>query len=398
MIAHSRVNTMGYRVISFLLLILISACHPPVSSRYPTFEDAVVSPIHYDLVLDEMIIAQPAIYENTLLLRTQTHLKSYDLKTGEYLWEMSLQDSRSKNSYIFDNYPLLIDEGRLYLEDWPGVIAQVDIQDHTTLWERGPSPVTEIGKGLYSITSIQTSPDHVFVARFQWGISAYDKQSGELHWEIDFSDGERKNMSYDPAQDRLYFSSGDRVGAVDGSSGEILWEQRLAYQGGNILWKDNLFYVLQGGPLDPFEGNVGIVLAIDTRTQSVVWQTETVGAPIVICESGSNKDMILISSDGMSTLSSAGKIEPLSQFELKFDIVSCPLVFNDQDIYQGHLNPFSTRERFIIVNNEGALRVFSLPDLQYGYTYNFPVNPVSNGKHLVVVIDSYSVRVFKTNE
>jgi outer membrane protein assembly factor BamB len=181
--------------------------------------------------------------DGIILFNTQQALNALQAKTGTVLWS---------NDDLADGCPeLAIHDAFITLSDHS--LARVEAKTGVIQWQQ---PVEN------SSVKIQTSSEKYVVLNYASDrIDVYDTESGLLLWTLP---AERGYVDIYISGDIVY-CVGNEIKAIDGKTGEIVWQQALDIGGNTLLAENMLFY----------EGdNTSDVVAFDVSKRQEIWRIQ----------------------------------------------------------------------------------------------------------------------------
>lgn len=218
--------------INFAMVLCASCTNPLVLPNSLTTPRTVLSTtlplsLTWQIRLDEIVVREPVVIDEQVLLITSNHLIALDAKTGTKQWQFkvpgkadALRLAQGKNGvvYVGSDYAL----------------TALSLADGAVLWQR---PLQE-GVSTNIVADVAYAAGHVFAASATSGtVYAYAASDGALLWSIEWPPVSRE-ADLEVVDDLLYVFSANIVykyGIVTGERGDAVeletslgWTQHTA--------------------------------------------------------------------------------------------------------------------------------------------------------------------------
>lgn len=212
----------------------------------PTWDFETQSPITSSPVVDK---------DGRVFIRTSDSIIAVDSRNGNRLWSSkTLSDTPlSIAPYIFDDYLVVPEKG--------SGIAVFQANTGELIWR---TPTIEAGLSNPWIESISFSNETLFVARFDWGLTAYDIHDGEIVWEQKYST--RYPPSIDANRQAVYFGLKSEIRAYDTLNGTLLWKENINASIGQIKLDDDILLISDNSK----SGMIGF----NSSNQETLWRVD----------------------------------------------------------------------------------------------------------------------------
>ncbi len=178
---------------------------------------------------------------------TNRMLSALDGKTGMEKWQVPV----SRGAY----QPTIGADGTIYSGDYDGKVSALDGKTGASKWS------FQTAEGLGYIPSMNIGADGTIYVNNGFGY-ALDGKTGVQKWRVDPGTLTALNLGSNPPAigplNTIYFGTNDRLFAVDGITGAI-------------LWKDSSPNNIVGGFTTPCVGSDGTVYCVHTGLPSVLY-------------------------------------------------------------------------------------------------------------------------------
>lgn len=225
------------------LLILVIAFIGMLSIRKKTSELNSISPVSYGdfpasfldiLVVDNEVVSTPAVNGQVAFVRTSDMLYAFDVLENKLLWKVlsSYGKALSLPPVTVDALIIVVESGSR--------LAAFSTETGKLIWRTPEIEIAKTDPVTASVQSIAVNSKYIFVARFDWMITAYDLKSGELVW--DYKTPGRTNPYMQANENNVFLAVGDSVKMLDAETGTPLWEEAVGgYAGPMVLSNETLY-------------------------------------------------------------------------------------------------------------------------------------------------------------
>lgn len=280
----------------------------------------------------EIIASTPVSNDNYIYIRTQEKIYALNLYSGKQIWK----------NYSKAGKPLIlqpvITEKYLIAPENKSRIAVFSATHGTMLWRSPEIKTTLTDSDLIDIQSIVANDNVVYVARFNWSLTAYSLQSGKVLWEYDLSG--RSNPYLAINDHVILVGLGSTITALDPKNGKYLWAYNVnGYVGPLVLDKNDLFVI---------DEKHSKIFAIDLSSQSTKWVRDLQIEPFEFNCIAINANSIYVSSQKLVSISrSTGQAQWKSDYT---DRLECPVFWKNKIIVRN-----TSTTLFLINNNTGEI-------------------------------------------
>jgi len=227
----------------------------------------------------DTIVARPVVQGSRVFIQTSQNLYALEATTGELAWSAeSLGDPNDSKLFAYDDF-VLASERRAPIATFTAGAGEL-------LWRHSPqgdfqptdpSAVTatlEYAPPNYTpVQSVTFARDIAYVTRFNWKLTAYDLERGQIIWEASLPGRTFATVVTDG--DTLYVDTGRILKAYDATTGTVLWEQDVGEVIGKLVLDGSNLY-MSCALLDN-----NCILSMDVETQALLWEVDydTLGVP-----------------------------------------------------------------------------------------------------------------------
>lgn len=284
----------------------------------------------WEFFAEEPVTATPLIHGNQMYVRTAEAGYCIDLVTRETLWI-----SETSGTLPLSVAPQVVDGILIVPEEGAG-LAGFWADTGELLW-RTPPAIDINPKNPYTakIDALLVWQGIIYVARYDWKLSAYELKSGKQLWQINASGRADLDLAID--DQALYLSGGHFLRAYGLEYVKMLWEREFDELTGPILLEDGILY------LGLFSESNSL-MAIDLETGDDLWQVQLGGGDGADIRSlVLNQDVIYVGAHRLFAVSKTkGEILWMSE---KTGLLEQPLIVG---------------ERIYVRNTETVLYIFDL--------------------------------------
>jgi len=235
--------------VSAIILVLVVVGYITVVSIFPLVRSGFsLSNKWTQPAKGEDIRCMSVSQDGIILFNTRHALNALEAKTGTPLWS---------NNEMADDCPGLATSN-----------AFITLSEHSL-----SSVETKTGKLLWqqalpnSLVELRAASEKYIVLNYQSDrIDVYDIENGLLLWT---SPAERGYVDAYINGDIVYYV-GDKIKALNGKTGDVIWEQELDITGSTFLSEGMLFY--EGGNL--FDESTANVVAFDLSKRKEIWRIQ----------------------------------------------------------------------------------------------------------------------------
>lgn len=312
-----------------------------------------------------------------IYLHTSNSVMAISALDGKLLWKAS---SPSKTPL---SAPPLISGSYLIVPEEGSRIAVFIKDTGQLLWR---SPVIEIARThavTANIESMAATTEMIYITRFDWTITAYRLNNGEIIWEDDLPG---RTSPYVVTDGRyVYLGVGPLLKTYDGKTGALLWQKEIFGYIGPMTNVEKTLYIVD-------EENSSL-LSLDIPSKNITWKEYYVG--IDDFEFGClivREDSIYIAAEEIVKVSkNNGKIEWSSE---KIGRLECPVVLNNI-LYVRNTN------NLLFAFDISTGKIVETLKLDFNYTpmkHEPNRGPLATNRLLIVPINEYEVIAYKPNE
>jgi outer membrane protein assembly factor BamB len=204
---------------------------------------------------DSITSTPAADNDGRVYVRTSNSITALDVLTGKVLWTASSPSNVPLNiqPQVFGDYLIVPEKGSR--------LAVLDPHTGKLQWRTSVINPEFTHPGAIEIEDISFSQDIVYVARFNWPLTAYRLTDGQIVWQQDAFG--RNNPYIASDQKAVYLGMGSMLKAFESESGILLWQKELEAYIGPMLLVDNTLYVL-----DEMHSSL---IAINLSNQEILW-------------------------------------------------------------------------------------------------------------------------------
>ncbi|HCR54013.1 MAG TPA: hypothetical protein DIW27_06320 [Cytophagales bacterium] len=343
-------------------------------NEYPSLGSSELERV-WEYKTPEIITSTPVWDGNgNIYLHTESTIMAIRETDGELLWSAS---SPSKTPL---NPSPVIRDGYLIVPEDQSRIAVFSRNNGQLLWRSSIIDAAVDRLLTANIESIAATSEMLYVARFDWTITAYKLINGEIAWEDKLPGS---TFPYVVADGRhVYVGVGPLLKVYDGIDGILLWEQGIFGYIGPMSYFDGILYILD-------EKNPAI-FALDAASKNTLWKDYYEG--IDAFEFGCitvNKDFIIIAAEEIILVSKNNrKPEWVSE---KIGRLECPVML-DNKLYVRNAN------NLMFSLNISTGQIVGVQDLDFDYT---PIKhepnrgPLATDRLIILPINEYEVIAYK---
>ncbi len=216
------------------------------------------SQILWKFTTADSITSTPTISKDLIFVRTMNSIYALNPKSGTQIWKTE-SPSRSPLSLSLISYDDL-----LIAPEKNSRIAVFTINQGKLKWRTPLIDPLYTHPDAIDIEAVTVWNNILYVARFNWNLTAYDLQSGQILWVYDASGRSNPYLASD--ENAIYVGLDSKIVALDLKNGKPLWEYDVNGYIGPITIDENILFVLD-------EENSNI-LAIDINNQSLKWKKQ----------------------------------------------------------------------------------------------------------------------------
>lgn len=233
-----------------IIAFLVTNCNPQQSGK--DFQD---SEILWRFEIDDPITSTPTTGDSLIYIRTLSSINAINPVSGTVIWKAAsqAQSSLSLQPIVYKTY--------LVVPEKDNQIAVFSSEEGTLLWRSSLIDPPYTHPSAIDIQAIGVLNDILFVARFDWALTAYSLSSGSVLWEYEQSS--RSNPYLSVGENIIFLGIGSKIVALDSKNGKQLWEYNLDGYVGPLAYDDGILYILD-------ERNSAI-LALDTYKHTTIW-------------------------------------------------------------------------------------------------------------------------------
>jgi len=285
-----------------------------------------------------------------VFVRTTNHISALDLDTGNLLWQSS---SLGEAGFSF---PLKMHNDFLLVPESDGMVAAFAAKTGSLIWRI--CQVTTCEPGTWEeITSVSTSESTVIITRYDWDVSNYDINTGDLRWEDDLPN---RTFAFGTA-DRAtaYISAGHFLKSYSIENGNLVWEDSFGSYLGEIITGDtDALYLIYEADND----NVRLA-AIDITSRKVQWDIKFPNANLPI------------SYNHLALDSEKGYLYTAGQTVAQISVVDGSIIWETDKLGGTLEHPIPTKDRVYVRTRLGTL--FVLADLNGNIIGDLSLNNIT---------------------
>lgn len=237
-----------------LLLLLIVSCNLFKQDQFP--DDLTNEKVTWEFTTADSIVSSPVNNKDLIFVRTKEFVYAIDPLNGDEIW---------KTESPSDETPFLapiVYEGFLIVPESNSHISVFSATSGETIWKSSAILPNFTSPNNIGIRSFIVQDGILYVARFNWKLTAYTIESGDILWEYDTYS--RSDPYLASNKNGIYLGLGSKVVALNPRNGELLWEYQIGYAGPLDADTTSLF-VLDHENL--------VLSSINLINQSVQWET-----------------------------------------------------------------------------------------------------------------------------
>ena len=262
--------------------------------------------------VNEVITSNPVSDNEFTYVRTVDALYAINNSSGEQVWR-----AISEGDSPLALQPVLA-ENYIIVPEKYSRIAAFSLVSGDLLWRSPEIAPVFTSAELVNIEAIAAEENVAYVARFNWGITAYSLQSGNVIWDYDLQG--RSNSYIALGEELVIIGSGDKITALHKHDGMFLWEIEInnGYVGPIVLDGDIL--------IATDEKNSKLFL-IDIKRRSVILETNLNIEPYEInCVFGHNEAIFISAQNLVLVAKESGQVVWKSKYVGRLE---CPIVWRD---------------------------------------------------------------------
>lgn len=183
-------------------------------------------------VADQEIVTAPATNNHTAFVRTNNYLYSIGLQEQIVNWRITSIASQSP-----DVAPLVLDQQVIVVEEG-SVVAAYSIENGSLMWK---TPEIEIAQITAAVEAMAFNERHLYVARFDWLLTAYDRETGKTVWEYALPG--RSDPYIATNESIVVLAADETISALDANTGTVLWQTSIPGYAGPLLLSGNQLFV-----------------------------------------------------------------------------------------------------------------------------------------------------------
>ena len=268
----------------------INVAHTAVNLKAGTaFQKQWSAPFGRGSSKREFLISKPLVKKGVVYtLDADGVLNAFQLKDGEKIWTLELESSNHRVSATsLKGSGIAISGDRIYVSTGFGVVAAVDLNKQTKVWEKNLYAPLRIAPVVANGMLYAQSVDNKFFA--------LDIKDGNILWQHDIALESTtliggSQAAYDKVSDMVVtgFSNGE-IQSFNATLGLPLWSDilvanRRAYSS-TFLHTVKAAPVIENGIVYAL-GNADILVAVDLRTGERIWEKEIGGTetPLLVAD------------------------------------------------------------------------------------------------------------------
>jgi outer membrane protein assembly factor BamB len=204
---------------------------------------------------DSVVTSTPVTDGNNIFIRTNNSIYALDGRTGEILWKTNSRATGSSGESTPTISPQ-IEDSYLIVPETGSRISVFSSESGKLIWSSYPEYAHT------HIESIAINNKTIYVARWNWRLTSYGLETGDIIWEKDISG--RSNPYVVANENAVYLGQEHLLQSLEAESGISQWELDFGGYSGPLAINDGVLYIT--------DEETSSVLAIDTNTQAVLWE------------------------------------------------------------------------------------------------------------------------------
>lgn len=222
---------------------------PIVSGNFP-------STVAWIFSGDDIVASTPVTDGNNIFIRTANSIYALDGRTGEVLWKTNSQAIGNSEESIPVMSPQIKDS-YLIVPETGSRISVFSAESGKLIWK------SQRPKYAHAhIESIAVNNKMIYVARWDWELTAYELETGDIIWRKDISG--RSNPYIVADENSVYVGQEHLSQSFDAVSGISQWKLDFGGYSGPLVLSDGILYIT--------DEETSSILAVDTSTQATLWE------------------------------------------------------------------------------------------------------------------------------
>ena len=287
----TRVLIIALLLMIFIVIILyLSANMINTNPRQKSSGIFINMPIVWRIRASEDIVSSPAADGKTIYYRTTKFVYALDGQTRKEIWKYSspISDTLALPPYIIKPY--------LIIPEKDSRITVLSQETGNLIWQSAsPNSEFTIPENL-PIENVSSVENIVLVNRFNWNLTAYDINNGNILWEHELQG--RTNPYIAINNKTIFLGVGQQLVALESDTGRIVWKVDLPGYVGNIFFDEYINSVIVAN-VDGLN-----LLFVDPKTGNLIARkglniSSEFGVDCVV----EDEDSLIVAADGLSYIS-----------------------------------------------------------------------------------------------
>lgn len=313
------------------LLVLIIAFIGILSVRQKISELNPISPVSYGdfpitfldiLIVDNEVVSTPAVNGQVVFVRTSDMLYAFDVLENKLLWKVL-----SPYDKALSLPPVTVDALVVVVESGSS-LAAFSTETGKLIWRTPEIEIAKIDPVTASIQAVAVNSKYIFVARFDWTLTAYDLKSGEFVW--DYKVPGRTNPYVQANENNVVLAVGDTVKMLDAKTGVMLWDVVIRGYSGPIVLSNDTLYITD-------EKNI-LLMSLNVNTREYNWIKDyrsVIGEYEYSCVLDAENYLLVSTEKLMSVSKSDGAILWTTE---RLGTLECPLILGNKIFVRNTIN------------------------------------------------------------
>jgi outer membrane protein assembly factor BamB len=204
---------------------------------------------------DEKVVTTPIKDGNFIFVRTSGAVYKLEGNSGTFVWKAA-SDAGDGTSGIFPSLEPKISGMYLVVPESGARVAVFSSDTGKLIWRSDPPKYENT-----HIESLTINKEILFVARWDWYLTAYDLKTGEIIWENSITG--RSNSYIASKGSYIYLGQENLLQVFEAKSGSFLWKLDIGGYSGPILLDDEILYLT--------DEEMSRVIAININSREILW-------------------------------------------------------------------------------------------------------------------------------
>ncbi|MBE7434310.1 MAG: PQQ-binding-like beta-propeller repeat protein [Anaerolineales bacterium] len=204
---------------------------------------------------DEKVVTTPIKDGDFIYVRTSGAIYKIDGNSGKLVWKVATEAS-DKSSVIFPTLKPKINGIYLVVPEKGSRVAVFSSDTGKFIWRSLPP-----GYEQANIESYTINQEFLYVARWDWFLTAYDLKTGDVLWEKSITG--RSNPYIVSGGNHIYVAQEDLLQVFESQSGRFQWKFDIGGYSGPMWLDDEVLYLT--------DERASRVIAININSQKLLW-------------------------------------------------------------------------------------------------------------------------------